>query len=111
MGPVCWAAILESISEIGKRCIQEESPAFRVAIDEDIARLDAKFLANGWTPDGLERFKVQMGERDRSVAELCGNKSAMAFYQGLAKALPADIHKTTDDMLARPGRPEWGTCL
>jgi hypothetical protein len=111
MGPVCWAAILESISEIGKRCIQEESPAFRAALDEDIARLDAKFLANGWTPDGLERFKVQMGERDRPVGELCSNKDALAFYQGLTKSLPAAIHETTNEMLARPGRPEWGACL
>lgn len=111
MGPVCWAAIVESIRQIGIRCYPGENPALAAELDQANAQLGAMFLARGWTPQQLEGFRRQMGKADTPTEELCANADAAQIYRGFASADAKELRKTTEAMLARPGPPQWGTCL
>ncbi len=112
MGVLCWAAILESISDTGKRCVGKEDLQFRSALDQSIARLDAHLTTTGgWSPAQLSRFKAQMGSRSAPNAEVCGNADALEMYQGLQKAGVAPLERQTGAVLAKPGPPKWGDCL
>jgi hypothetical protein len=112
MGVLCWAAILELISDTGKRCISKEDPQFRNALDQSIARLDAHLTtAGGWNTTQLSRFKAQMGGRDAPEAEVCGNDDALQMYHGMHKAGVAPLEQQTSAVIANPGPPKWGDCL
>ncbi len=112
MGVLCWAAILESISDTGKRCIAKEDPQFRSALDQSIAQLDAHLTTTGgWNATQLNRFKAQMGGRSAPEAEVCGNAEALEMYQGLQKSGVASLERQTNAVLANPGPPKWGDCL
>lgn len=111
MGSVCWAAILEAVSSYGDRCIAHEDRAFRAGLNEAIHRLDAKFLGSGWGEERLTAFKRQMGEEKTPTAELCSSADAFGMYREAEKKGSAWLLKTTDDLIARPGLPQWGTCL
>lgn len=111
MGPVCWAAIVESIRQVGTRCHPGENPALAVELDQATAQLGAMFVARGWTPQQLEGFRRQMGEADTPTEKLCANTEATEMYRGFASADMADLRATTETMLARPGPPQWGACL
>jgi len=111
MGPVCWAAIIESIRQIGIRCFPGENAQVMAELGRSNDAMGAMFLERGWTPQQLEGFRRQMGEADEPTEQLCANRSAVAMYRGIASATPEDLKKVTDEMLARPGAPEWGTCL
>jgi len=52
-----------------------------------------------------------MGEVDQPAEQLCANKDAIVMYGEFASAKPSELAQVTDEMLARPGPPEWGTCL
>jgi hypothetical protein len=110
MGPVCWAAILESMASFGERCLPEEHTAFKAALADSIRRFDARFLAAGWSATRLAAFKRQMREEDQSAAAFCANRDALQMYRHLEKSA-AEIGKATEALVARPGAPEWGTCL
>jgi len=110
MGPVCWAAILESMSSYGAHCLPDEHTAFKAALEDSIRRFDARFLAAGWSAERLAAFKRQMREEDRPVAQFCASRDALQMYRHLEKSA-AEIGKATEAMVARPGAPEWGTCL
>lgn len=111
MGVICWAAILEAISEVGKRCLSSEDPEIRGSIDSAISRMDAHLKGvGGWNDQQLDSFKRQMGERDKQTEEICANGDALDFYRA-ATASTRDIEQTTSAMLTLPGKPEWGTCL
>ena len=111
MGSVCWAAILEAVSSYGKRCVTHENRAFRVGLNEAIHRLDGKFLGSGWSEERLGAFKRQMGEEKTPTPKLCSNADALGIYRETEKHGSAWLLKTTDDLIARPGPPQWGTCL
>jgi hypothetical protein len=111
MGPVCWAAIVESIRQIGTRCFAGENPDLMSELDRSNEALGAMFLERGWTPEQLEGFRRQMGEADEPAELLCSNEEAIQMYNGFASADRADLAKVTEEMLARPGPPEWGSCL
>lgn len=112
MGVLCWAGILESISDTGKRCVAKEDPQFRSALNSSIARLDAHLTTTGgWSPAQLSRFKAQMGGQGAPDAEVCGNSDASQMYQGLQKSGTAPLEQQTSAVLANPGPPKWGDCL
>lgn len=111
MGPLCWAAIVESIRQVGTRCYPAENAALAAELDRANAQLGAMFVERGWTPQQLEGFRRQMGEADTPTEKLCANADAAQMYRGFASADPADMRATTEAMLARPGPPQWGTCL
>jgi len=111
MGPMCWAAIVESIRQIGIRCYPVENPTLAAELDQANAQLGAMFLARGWSSQQLEGFRRQMGEADTPTEVLCANADAAQMYRGFASADATDLRKTTEAMLARPGPPQWGTCL
>lgn len=111
MGPVCWAAIVESIRQIGIRCFDRKDTASIAELERSSQALGKMFLERGWTAEQLERFRRQMGEADTPSEKLCANNDAIQFYQAFAGADQSELAKTTDEMLARPGPPEWGTCL
>ncbi|QNE05242.1 hypothetical protein [Croceicoccus marinus] len=111
MGAVCWAAILEAVSSYGQRCIADESEDFRAALDEARLRLDRKFLGSAWSEERLAAFKRQMGEADTPKAELCSNADALGIYRETEKPGSEWLFKITDDLVSRPGPPEWGTCF
>lgn len=112
MGVLCWAAILEAISDTGKRCIAKEDPQFSTTLDRSIARLDAHLTtAGGWTVAQLSGFKAQMGGRDTATADVCGNADALQMYHDLQKAGTASLIQQTSAVLANPGPPKWGDCL
>lgn len=111
MGPVCWAAIVESIRQVGTRCYPGKNAALLAELDQANAQLGAMLLERGWTPEQLEGFRGQMGEADTPTEKLCANADAAQMYRGFASANPADLRATTEAMLARPGPPQWGTCL
>lgn len=98
------------MSSYGAHCLPDEDTAFKAALEDSIRRFDARFLAAGWSAEQLAAFKRQMREEDRPIAQLCGNRDAMAMYRQLEKSADL-IGKNTDEMIARPGPPEWGTCL
>jgi hypothetical protein len=111
MGPICWAAIVESIRQIGQRCHPGENLGLMAELDRSNDALGAMFLERGWSEQQLEGFRRQMGEADKPTEQLCSNKDAIAMYRGFASTTTEDLTKVTDEMLARPGPPEWGTCL
>lgn len=111
MGPVCWVAIVESTRQIGIRCFPGENPATMAELDRANNALGAMFLERGWSPRQLEAFRRQMGEADEPTEQLCANEGAIEFYRGLASTRPDDLKVVTEEMLARPGPPQWGTCL
>ncbi|MBA4046686.1 MAG: hypothetical protein C0471_20085 [Erythrobacter sp.] len=111
MGPVCWAAIVESIRQVGIRCYSGENPALMAELERTNEVMGQRFLERGWSEQQLEGFRRQMGETDEPTELLCANEDATQMYHGFASAKPSDIAITTEEMLARPGPPEWGTCL
>ena len=112
MGAICWAAILESISEVGRRCIIKEDPAIREALNESIASLDANFKAGGgWSEERLQAFKWQMSERNKSTEEICGSKDAIRMYRDIEKHGARELEQVTAAAISMPGPPIWGTCL
>jgi hypothetical protein len=111
MGPVCWAAIVESIRQLGLRCQPGENPGLMAELERSNDALGAMFLERGWSKQQLEGFRRQMGEMDEPTETLCANKDAIEMYRGFVSAKPEDLKAVTDEMIARPGPPEWGTCL
>lgn len=110
MGSICWAAILESISQVSKRCIDREDVGFREELDKSIARLDERFLATGWNAERLRAFKIQMGQTQDSIAALCSG-NGLQIYQTLKRSGSDALKKATDEVLSQPGPPRWRTCL
>lgn len=111
MGPVCWAAIVESIRQIGLRCFPGENPEAAAALDRTSEAMGEMFLERGWSPQQLEAFRRQMGEADTPTTELCASEDAIQMYRAFAAADRAELDRTTQEMVARPGPPQWGTCL
>jgi hypothetical protein len=111
MGPVCWAAIVESIRQIGLRCHPNDNPVLMAELERSNDAMGAIFLERGWSPQQLEGFRRQMGEADEPTEQLCANRDAEEMYRGFASAEPAELRRTTEEMLARSGPPAWGTCL
>ena len=113
-GVLCAWAIYAAIATVGQKCHPGEDPEFQSALGRTIARFDAYVLANSTpsaTPAWIDAFKRQQGSQDTPTAALCANKDAENMYQALLKAGANEIRKSTDELLARPGNPEWGTCL
>ena len=111
MGPVCWAAIVEALSQVGTRCVEDEDPAFRAALDQ--ANLDLGEMLKvkgGWSDEHLAGFRKQMGNHDAPANQLCAG-DGLEFYEAMATGGPEMIALQTEAMLERSGPPEWGTCL
>ncbi|MFM7402739.1 MAG: hypothetical protein ACKO1N_01325 [Erythrobacter sp.] len=69
------------------------------------------FVERGWSLQQLEAFRRQMGEADEPTEQLCAKEDAIKLYRGFASSTQEDLKAVTDEMLARPGPPQWGTCL
>jgi hypothetical protein len=111
-GLICVAAILEAMSEMGRRCVAGEDSRFRSELEETTARIDDHLRQRGgWTDAQLAAFKAQMGEHDASTEEWCGNEDARRMYDGFASLEPGELRRGADVALARPDPPEWGSCL
>jgi hypothetical protein len=113
-GVLCAWAIYTAIAEIGRKCHAGEHPEFQAELDDIIARTDAYVLANSTPPVTqafVDKFKREQGQKDVPGADLCANGDGEDLYQVLLKAGAAEIRKSTDELLARPGNPQWGTCL
>ena len=85
MGPVCWAAIVEAISHVGIRCVEDEEPEFRAALDQ--AKLDFGQLfkeRGGWSDEYLAGFRKQMGNHDAPAEQLCVG-DVREFYDAMAQ--------------------------
>lgn len=111
MGPVCWAAIVESVRQIGLRCFPGEDSQAQATLAVTSDAMGAMFLERGWTPAQLAAFRRQMGEADTPTEELCESRDAVEMYRAFAREDPAQVQATTQAMLERPGPPRWGTCL
>lgn len=112
MGMVCWTAILEAMSDIGRRCEAEENAAFRSALDQSLARLEQHLRERGgWSETQLDHFRVQMSESDQLAGQVCANGDARRMYGSMSEAGAAEIVRATDELISRPGLPEWGDCL
>ncbi len=117
MGPLCWAAIVETAYQTSSRCDLGEDAANQATIDAFSNARDAlggNFLANGWTAEGLAAFRAQQGQADASAEQLCGfdrETDTGRFILALAKTPPESIREVTDEMLEHEGEPVWGTCL
>ncbi len=111
MGPICWAAIVEAVSQVGKRCFDGEHPEVIAELDRSRALLGERFKESGWSQEYLDGFRQQMGETEKSTEALCSNADATQFYLAFANSGPAHISLQTEEMLGRNGLPEWGACL
>jgi hypothetical protein len=111
MGPVCWAAILEAVSQVGLRCVEDEDPLIREALDHSNEAMGQLLKGRGGlSEEYLEGFRAQMGEHDTPAEELCAG-DGREFYDAMAVGGPDMITLQTQAMLERKGVPEWGTCL
>lgn len=111
MGPVCWAAIVEAALESGRRCLDDPDLAAIAELENSSRLLGERFIALGWSAESLDRFRRQMGEKDVPTEELCSNSDGSEFVSAIVEAGPDNLAKQTQEMMARPGPPVWGTCL
>ncbi|MEM6477078.1 MAG: hypothetical protein AAF687_13020 [Pseudomonadota bacterium] len=111
MGPVCWAAIVEATVQIAERCSMDVRQDTIQELNKAGEALGRKFIESGWTLEYLEGFRRQMGEADVATEDLCAKADAVQFAEAVAGSSPEYVKATTEQMLARPGPPEWGTCL
>ena len=109
-GPLCLAAILELVSEYGRRCIEEEDPAFRELLDHSNSLLGNKFLSEGWSLEKLAAFRAQMGAHGEANDKFCRNDGAMDLYHSI-KENSAKLADGVAKELRFSGEPQWGTCL
>ena len=63
MGPVCWAAIVEALHDIGSKCFADVDPEVVAALAKSREEMGEHFLEQGWTDEGLTRFRQQMGSQ------------------------------------------------
>lgn len=111
-GAICIAAILETLSAYGKRCVSDEDPAFRARLDDSLRRFYDHFAARGgWTPEMLARFRAQMGGTEPSERRGCANPDEAEMYRGFKSIAPDEFHRMTTELISRAGPPEWGDCL
>ncbi|MEP0191335.1 MAG: hypothetical protein ABJP70_12000 [Erythrobacter sp.] len=117
MGPICWAAIVEVAYQVSSRCDYGAKSASKELVEAyERARksLGDKFLASGWSEASLQAFRIDQGGAETSTEQLCnmeGDTDTNQFLLSLAQEMPQNIEAITQQMLAIPGEPKWGTCL
>ena len=110
-GEICALAMLEAASEVGRRCRPDGAGSRLAELEKAIERLEAHMVArSGATRTQLDAFRAQMSERNRSDAELC-QADPLSLYETFASAAPDRLREAVDELIARPGPPEWGSCL
>ena len=111
IGPLCWAVFLEVASQYGTRCVAQEDPLFRASLDGNLQKLDARFLALGWSKEQLATFKKEQIWVDAPKAKLCKNADIEGIYRHMEKGGPEPLNQNTAAVIAHPGSPVWGDCI
>ena len=117
MGPICWAAIVEVAYQVSSRCDYGDKSATNETVEAyERARkqLGDKFLASGWSEKSLQAFRTDQGGVETPTEQLCeveSDSDTSQFLLSLAQERPENIEAITQQMIAIPGKPKWGTCL
>jgi hypothetical protein len=112
-GVVCAWAIYSAMAEVGGRCLPEEDLEFQEELQRSVARIDEYVLLNASPPVTVEQvaeFKREQGNTDSTTEHLCGAEM-IGYFRSFAEQGADSVRTATDQMLARPGNPTWGTCL
>lgn len=112
-GVICALAIYATVMEVGRRCYPEADAEIQGELARSVSRIDAYVLANTngqVTQQQIDEFKRQQGNFGASEEFLChGDPDQM--YQSVVAQGVAELRRSTDELLSRPGEPTWGTCL
>jgi hypothetical protein len=110
-GVICALGISSAMKEVGDRCFAGQDPDFQAELARAVARLDEYVLTNSeWTPSDLEAFKKDQSEVGAPEARLC-REDLTRMYKEMAAQGPGPVKESTDELVARPGKPSWGDCL
>ncbi|MEL7446432.1 MAG: hypothetical protein AAGK02_11570 [Pseudomonadota bacterium] len=112
MGLICWAAIVEAVSHIGNRCVENEDPELRKELERSTEAMGRYLIEEGdWTEEELARFHAEQGNLDVPDGFLCAGDGPNDIYEAFASNGVGALAAQTDQMLALDGPPVWGTCL
>lgn len=110
-GVICAAGLYAAAAEVGRRCLAAPDPAVQAELDAAVARFDHYILADpDWDQAALDRFKREQALVGTPTAELCASDAVMV-YRALAEAGAESLRISSQQLVARPGRPTWGDCL
>lgn len=110
-GIFCAAAIYSVVAQVGRQCFADKNPEIQVELDASVAKLDAYILRNSaTTPAELAEFKRKQGGVGASKEQLCRGDS-VELYAAVARNGASRLRSGIDQMVSRPGKPTWGTCL
>lgn len=106
---LCALAIYSVLAEVSARCAPDKAPELQAELRRQIDRLDAHALANGMTAETLAAFKAKRVP-DPSDPAVCETYREEGFDEAL-EIDPEELRSHVDDLMARPGTPDWGDCL
>lgn len=110
-GIFCALAIYSYVDQVAAACRPTEAPELRAALRESVARLKTYVLANGGgTEAEVEQFLRDQGGVGAAKERLCTGDPLM-MYEAIKRSGPAQLRSGIGTMVARPGKPTWGTCL
>jgi hypothetical protein len=110
-GVFCSMAILNTMTEVGKRCLPGEDAAFQTELARAVAQIDAYVLRNSALgADGIVRFKREQSYLGAPEASLCEGELP-AVYRRFAESGAERLRAETRQLLARNGAPTWGDCF
>ena len=112
-GVICAWAIYSAMIEVASRCFPGEHADVQVALRDGVSRIDDYVRRNGEPPpseEDIARFKREQGLVGAPTEQLC-HGDAVGMYHAIAAQGAEKIRESIDAVVARPGRPSWGTCL
>ncbi len=111
---ICIWAIYGVAAEVGKRCHANEDPGVQAELQRSLSRIREYVLANSdpaVTPEQVETFERNQTHSDAPQDAAFCRGDAEQLYQSITEQGEQTIRTSTDDLLARPGNPSWGTCF
>jgi hypothetical protein len=110
-GVLCMLALLSIANQVGLACHPGEAPEYQAALQSSVDRLEDYVVTNGGgSRSDLERFLREQGGAGAPKTRLCTGDAA-SFYDAFRKGGAQRLREATDQMVSRPGKPTWGTCV
>ena len=112
MGLVCYAAIIELVSRVGDRCVNDENPEIRKELNRATSALRNVLLTEGGvSQQELQAFLDRQAKHGVPEEQLCASEDIRRIYDSVTSNGVDELAKETDKVLALDGPPIWGTCL
>jgi hypothetical protein len=109
-GVICAAALYTYADEVMSKCHAGKQPKLQAELRRGVKRIDAYLLKNStMTRADLVAFKREQAGVGRPAEVLCGVDDE-GLYKALTNKSPQELRSFFDNLLARPGKPTWGTC-